>query len=115
MTGLDIKKLREAMELEAFAFARILGVHVSTLYRWEQSADAVTMDPLQREILEQLAAKFRSRRAAEKKELGQKVLAGLLAGGALMGLSFLLGYVTGQIVLGDRVQPEKQKGEANEA
>ena len=94
MRGNDVSRLRDTLGLDAFAFAKILGVHVSTLYRWEQVQGDVSMDPLQRDILEQLAKALRAKRAAQKREVGNQVLAALLAGGALGALAVLLAFIT---------------------
>jgi transcriptional regulator with XRE-family HTH domain len=94
MDGQEIRRLREALGLEAFAFATSLGVHPSTLYRWEQAKGQVKMDPLQSQILERLAATLAKDQAKRAKEAGEAILAGLLAGGALLGLAALLDYLT---------------------
>lgn len=90
MTGPGIKTLREALGLDPYVFAKILGVHVSTLYRWEQSRGDVRIDPLQADILEKLRAKLATKKRAEQKQFGDEVLKAVLVGGALVGLAVLL-------------------------
>jgi hypothetical protein len=90
MKGPDIKSLREALGLEPYVFAKVLGVHVSTLYRWEQTRTEVRIDPLQAQILDRLRVNLGSKRQAERRQLGDAVLKGLLIGGALFGLAILL-------------------------
>lgn len=101
MTGPEIRRLRRGIELEPFAFAKVLGVHPSTLYRWEQTAGQVRMDPLQREILDKLAERLRAAPKSEKRELGDAVLKALLAGGVLLGLGALIGKIVGDDRNGD--------------
>jgi transcriptional regulator with XRE-family HTH domain len=90
MTGSGIKRLREALGLDPYVFAKLLGVHVSTSYRWEQSRGEVRMDPLQAEILEKLRQKLATKERAQQKQLGDEVLKAVLVGGALVGLALLL-------------------------
>jgi transcriptional regulator with XRE-family HTH domain len=50
MTGGAVKRIRTRLGLDPFVFATMLGVHVSSVYRWEQ-AENPRVDPLQRAIL----------------------------------------------------------------
>jgi len=93
MAGPGIKVLREALGLDPYVFAKILGVHVSTLYRWEQTRGEVRIDPLHADILEKLHATLAAKKRAEQKQLGDAVLKALLVGGALVGLAFLLNEI----------------------
>lgn len=91
MTGSAVKALRTRLGLEPFAFAAVLGVHVSSVYRWE-TAESPHIDPLQREILLGLAERKISK--AEGADLGKAVRDALVAGGNLRGLAVLLNYIT---------------------
>jgi transcriptional regulator with XRE-family HTH domain len=104
MTGPGIKALREALGLDPYVFAKLLGVHVSTLYRWEQSRNEVRIDPLQAEILERLRVTLAQKKRAEQKKLGDDILKALLVGGALVGLAALLAQIVdgGQVGTGGR-------------
>lgn len=94
MVGSTIRSLRESLGHEPYVFAKVLGVHVSTLYRWEQTDSEVRMGPLQANILEQLQQLLAKKRAKETKELGQAVLKAFLVGGTLAGLACLLFQIT---------------------
>jgi len=48
--GGQIKSMREAFEMTREQFSTLLGVHSSTLYRWESSSRP-NPDPLQRSLL----------------------------------------------------------------
>lgn len=39
MTGSDIASLRKSLGLSQYALAKELGLHISTVYRWEQRPD----------------------------------------------------------------------------
>jgi transcriptional regulator with XRE-family HTH domain len=93
MAGPGIKYLREALGLDPYVFAKILGVHVSTLYRWEQTRGEVRIDPLQADILEKLRANLAVKKRAEQKQMGEAALQAVLVGGALVGLAFLLNEI----------------------
>lgn len=90
MTGTEVARIRKRLGLDPFAFAAVIGVHVSTIYRWEGSA-APKFDPLQREILTGLHAKKISTK--EGIALGDQVRNGLIAGGTLHALHILLRYL----------------------
>lgn len=93
MTGKHMKGLRDALGLEPFAWADVIGVHVATIYRWETS-DVVKMDPLQRRIVDALHQRLPAMPAAERKDLGARVRNALVGGGPLVGLYELLSFVT---------------------
>jgi transcriptional regulator with XRE-family HTH domain len=93
MRGYEVKQLREGLGLNAYAFAEILGVHVSTLYRWEQARGQVNMDLLQARILERLAEQLQVKKEAEQKQLGEDLKNALLVGGALVALALLLSKI----------------------
>jgi hypothetical protein len=93
MTGKHLKGLRDALGLEPFAWADVMGVHVATIYRWETS-EVVKMDPLQRRIADALHHQLPAMPSAARKELGVRVRNALVAGGPLVGLYELLSFVT---------------------
>jgi transcriptional regulator with XRE-family HTH domain len=52
ITGLDVIDLRRALGLSVTTFASVLGVNVSTIYRWETRGNAgLPIEPLQIAIL----------------------------------------------------------------
>lgn len=90
LTGKHVRELREALRLDPFAFASVMGVHVSTTYRWE-NLERVVVDPLQYQILKRLW-ELRTHRY-HLAETGEAVKRGLLSGGTLTGLAVLLRYL----------------------
>lgn len=91
MTGNDIKGLRTELGMTSSAFATLLGVNPSTLYRWESEAEAeVKIDPNAARIL----AALQQARAAGGTETLKATLGGaLLIGGGLFALFKLLEYL----------------------
>lgn len=90
MTGEQIRELRDALRLDPAHFAQLLGVHPSTLYRWEAAGDGtVRVEPFQQQILAVLQGQVATPKAATE-DLGDTILKGLLVGGAMYGLFKLL-------------------------
>ncbi len=93
MTGSDITTVRKALGLDPFAFAAVLGVHVSTVYRWEtaKKSVSVSVDPLQREILHGLYDARRHK--SSLRDLGLVVRDALISRGNLGGLHAILKFL----------------------
>lgn len=94
MTGNEVRAIRDAFELDAFAFARLLGVHVSTVYRWEASTWHVTMDPLPSEILTAAQAHLATQSQGQRDVLALDIKHALTRG-PLHGLAALLRVLVG--------------------
>ena len=91
MTGAQIRQLRLAIRMDPAQFAQLLGIHASSVYRWEMAADAeVRIEPFQRQILTALEDQLAQRAAPAQADLGGAILKGLLIGGGLFGLFKLL-------------------------
>ena len=91
MTGSEIALIRSRLKLTPFAFATVLGVHMSSIYRWE-SSDSPKIDTLQREILIELFNKKMSPKQGA--DLGKAVNGALSSGGTLHALGVLLSFIT---------------------
>jgi transcriptional regulator with XRE-family HTH domain len=90
MTGTQVRELRAALHLDPTHFAQLLGVHPSTLYRWEAAGDVpVRVEPFQQQILAVLQGQVAAPRGTNE-DLGETILKGLLVGGAMFGLFKLL-------------------------
>lgn len=76
------------LRVDPFAFAAFLGVHVSTVYRWELAKGTLELDTLQRLILEAID-RHRDRRA----EIRTAIVDGLIEGGTLVALYRVLTIV----------------------
>lgn len=96
MTGAQVRELRQALKMEPAHFAQLLGVHPSTLYRWEAAAlGDIRVEPFQQQILAVLQNQI-ERNAQPSESLGDAILKGLLIGGALLGLFQLLQSAYGE-------------------
>ena len=94
MTGSDVTSLRSSLGLKPNAFAAILGVHPSSLYRWESACgEEVLVDPLQVHLLVSLHDVVKKRSSGAQKELGQQLFRALILKGALFALFTLLKVV----------------------
>jgi hypothetical protein len=93
MTGPEIKAVRTTLGHDPYVFAKILGVHLSTLYRWERSRGEAHIDPLQAEILDRLRSNLAARETPDQRKLGEDVLKAVLVGGSLVGLTYLLNEI----------------------
>lgn len=89
MTGRQIKTLRETLGVDPFAFAAMLGVHVSTIYRWETTRATVRIDPLQALLLSKLDAHL-TKKPKQVDDLHLAIVDGLISGGPLVALAAVL-------------------------
>lgn len=87
MTGRSIKEIRDKLGMNVHAFAAVLGVHVSTIYRWEQHSGVVVTAPLQGALLDGLS------RVASA-QIGASATRALVKGGPLAGLRVLIDAAT---------------------
>lgn len=72
-------------------FAGLVGVHQSSLYRWEAKGDEVVrLDPMQVRLLVALREELGRKRPEEQIEWGKALLAALVIGGGLFALFKLL-------------------------
>lgn len=91
MKGNDVQSLRSALGLDPTHFAQLLGIHPSTLYRWEAAKDTeIRVEPFQQQILAVLQRRVGLAPKGEVEDLGDVILKGLLVGGAMFGLYKLL-------------------------
>lgn len=96
MTGHQFKRLRERIDVDPFAMAAVLGVHVSTVYRWEATAKSLSMDPLSDKIVTALSERVGERRdAGFEAKVKRAVVNGLMKGGTLHALKDLLELLIG--------------------
>ncbi|MBI5536031.1 MAG: hypothetical protein HY898_25145 [Deltaproteobacteria bacterium] len=91
MTGTEIRQLRSSLGMDPTRFAQLLGIHPSSLYRWEAAGELqIRVEPFQSQVLAALQQQVAQRQAPAQADLGQAILAGLLIGGGLLGLYKLL-------------------------
>lgn len=92
MKGKEIEQIREALRMSPPQFAQLLGVHISTVYRWASAGDAyVKLDPLHASLLARIQASLSERTAkGEWEDWAEQILKALLIGGTLAGLAIIL-------------------------
>lgn len=59
VTSADVTRARNDLNLDVVGFAMLVGVHPSTVYRWESTGGTLAMEPLQKQLIVaiQLAAR----------------------------------------------------------
>lgn len=88
MNGSDVRQLRITLGLTPQHLAELLGVHLTTVYRWEKTERVeLRLEPLQHRLLMEMQQQIQRR---QPKEFGQQLIEGLLLGGTLLGLACLL-------------------------
>ncbi len=95
--GRQVRALRGALGLEAAQFAGVLGVHPSTVHRWEAAEMGfVPVDGVAANVLVALASKLDGDRKAkaQAEAVGEKVAQALVLGGALVALVALVEWLT---------------------
>lgn len=95
VTGNDIRRARELVGLEPQHFSHVLGIHSSTLYRWEKSGPAkLRIDPASLALLVALNS-YLSRLEHGKRPIEDfraKLLEAVLTGGTLKAIHCLLSH-----------------------
>ena len=88
MNGFEVRTIRESLGLSPLNLANLLGVHLTTVYRWEAQGDQeLRLEPLQHSLLLQMQRRLTQ---GPPQDFGQQLLHGLLIGGTLVGLACLL-------------------------
>ena len=99
LPGQDVRAIREALGLTAIQFATVLGVHPSSVHRWESAAqrpveiEGVAWNVLTALRQRVLAEKLSKQKAAEQ---GQRISNELAMSGALAALALLLLFAAGR-------------------
>ena len=95
MTGNEIKALRTSLRMNVPQFAELVGVHVTTAYRWEGfAAKSVDLDRLQLKVLTHLQQRLDEQKGKERDSWVDGLLKMLLVGGTLVALAYILANLT---------------------
>lgn len=87
-TGRQVRALRSSLRFKPEEFASLLGVHVATVYRWEEAPQKTPrIEPLQREILRVLSTQLRLR---AWHDLSTSLLGAFERGGTLEAIATLV-------------------------
>lgn len=95
MTGQEVYAVRSGLDLSASQFAQLLGVHASTLYRWESAKGSCRIGPLQLQIIAVVQVRLRELRASGRQTLSVRLQRALLVNGNLFALGTLLQEIYG--------------------
>ena len=92
MTGREIARIQNELGMTPPQFAQLLGVHISTIYRWVTlGKERVRLDPLHASLLARLQVSLRERKIQkEREDWAGQILTALLIGGTLAGLAIVL-------------------------
>jgi transcriptional regulator with XRE-family HTH domain len=90
MTGREVIKLRESLGWGGTQLATLLGVHPSTVYRWEDAGkDEIAVEPLQSSLLSILRTEA-NRGVRHRDSLAAKIVDAIGTGGTPLALHRLL-------------------------
>jgi hypothetical protein len=91
MNGNDVRTIRSRFGMTAEKFAQVVGVHIVTVFRWEAAGPAeLPLEPRQLQILSLMRQQLEQKKRNETSELGKTIVGGVIAGGGLAGLFYLL-------------------------
>lgn len=102
MTGDDIKNIRIMFGFDITEMSQLLGVHYSTVYRWEYvGSESVKIEPMQAKLITTMtlianvgrSPELRQAAFEDVKVLGPQIAAQLKTRGSLAGLYTLLRHV----------------------
>ena len=99
ITGQEVRAIREALGLPVMQFATILGVHPSSVHRWESAGkQVVPIEGVPWTVLSALRHRVLASKAERVKAAaaGQKASNELATGGVLLALAILLLFAAGK-------------------
>lgn len=97
MTGAFVRALRAELSWTGQQFADLLGVHGSTVYRWEKAEyEEIKIEPLQAALVTLLDAELRRGDWTDRHALKTALIDGLRMGGTLRALYALLDAMYGR-------------------
>ena len=90
----QIRRTREAFRLSSSQFATVLGVHPTTVSRWENARSPVVVDGMAYTVLTALRRRLEaSRRApAAAQKQGEEISNALVFGGTVLALALLVSF-----------------------
>jgi transcriptional regulator with XRE-family HTH domain len=98
VTGQEVQSIRKRLGLPVSKFAAVLGVHPSSVFRWESRGDqAVPIEGIPLSVLSALRLRLAEEgdEAREAREAGRAVSDALIVGGALIALLLLIKFASG--------------------
>ena len=99
ITGSDVRHVREALRLPVTQFATVLGVHASSVHRWEAAgASRIPIEGVPLTVLTALRGRVLAEASEKRKAAakGAEVSNALATGGVLVALAILLMFAAGR-------------------
>lgn len=98
LLGIEIRGVRRALDLSVSRFATVLGVHPSTVFRWEAAGDGqVSVEGVPWNVLTALRQRLLDEGLdqEEVRAKGREVSQALVIGGVLLALGLLIAFARG--------------------
>jgi transcriptional regulator with XRE-family HTH domain len=95
LPGQDVSRVREALGLSVAEFSTVLGVHPSSVHRWEAAGKTeVPIEGVAWPVVSALRFRMNDDGAARRNaaKAGEAVAAALITGGILIALGLLLAF-----------------------
>ena len=94
----QIKQTREALGLSSSQFASVLGVHPTTVSRWENAKGPVIVEGMAHTVLSALQKRLAANRRAkvEASRAGEEISDALVLGGVVLALALLVAFAAKQ-------------------
>lgn len=94
----QIRQTRLALGLSSGQFAIVLGVHPTTVSRWENASGPVVVEGMAFTVLSALRLRLAQDRRAEEtaRETGKEVSDALVVGGVVLALALLVAFAAGR-------------------
>lgn len=86
MNGAEVRSLRERYRMSVGCFGELVGVSMSTVYRWEASPGDLNIEPMSLRIMRVMADTF-------DEAVSRRVASAIAVRGGLYGLYVLLKHV----------------------
>ena len=94
----QIKQTREALGLSSSQFASVLGVHPTTVSRWENAKGPVIVEGMAYTVLSALQKRLAGNRRAKvaASRAGEEISSALVFGGVVIALALLVAFAAKQ-------------------
>jgi len=94
----EIRRTREALRLSSSQFASVLGVHPTTISRWENAHGPVPVEGMAYNVLSALGNRIGAggRAQAQAERAGQEVSDALVVGGVILALALLVSFAANE-------------------
>lgn len=94
----EARAIRQALGLSIPQFGTVLGVHQSTVHRWETAEEPVRIGGIPANVLAALRARATHSQfdPGQARQAGRKISNALVIGGVLVALALLIAFARGK-------------------